>query len=50
MKIDIHDIGNDLLDRAAKSGGVIETRVVGTGADGTPTCATVRGGRRVVAR
>ncbi len=50
MKIDIHDIGNALLDRAAKNGGVIETRVMGTGPDGTPTCATVRGGRRVVAR
>ncbi len=50
MKIDIHDIGNDLLERAAKSGGVIETRVAGTGPDGTPACATVQGSRRVVAR
>lgn len=48
MKIDIHDIDSDLLDRAAKSGGVVETRVVGTGPDGTPACATVPGARRVV--
>jgi hypothetical protein len=42
MKIDIHDIAPDLLDQAANGGGVIETRVVGTGGDGTPTCATVK--------
>jgi len=42
MKIDIHDIGNDLLDRAINTGGVIETVVVGTGQDGTPACATLR--------
>jgi len=46
MKIDIHDIGNGLLDRAADGGGVIETAVVGTGKDGTPACATVRPTRR----
>jgi hypothetical protein len=46
MKIDIHDIGNDLLDRAADGGGVIETTVMGTDKDGTPTCATVRPTRR----
>lgn len=51
MKIDIHDIGADLLDRAAKSGEVIETVVIGTGKDGTPSCATVRpAGRRIVER
>jgi uncharacterized protein DUF5990 len=51
MKINIHDIGNDLLDRAANSGGVIETTVNGTDKDGTPTCATVRPtGRRIVKR
>lgn len=51
MKIDIHDIGNDLLDRAAESGAVIETTVIGTGKDGTPACATVRPtGRRIVKR
>ena len=42
MKIDIHDIGNDLLDRAANNAAVIETTVVGTDKNGTPTCATVR--------
>lgn len=50
MKIDIHDIGTDLLERAARSGGVVETRVAGTSPDGTPACATVRGERRVVER
>ncbi len=42
MKIDIHDIEQDLLDRAAAGGGVIETVVGGTGKDDTPSCATVR--------
>ena len=41
MKIDIHDIDQDMLDRAA-TGAVIETRVNGTGKDGTPACATLR--------
>jgi hypothetical protein len=51
MKIDIHDIGKDLLNRAAHGGGVIETRVAGTGPDGTPNCATVRPtGRRFIER
>ena len=51
MKIDIHDISDALLDRAAGSGGFIETRISGTGADGTPACATVRPiGRRTVER
>lgn len=51
MKIDIHDIGGDLLDRAANTGEVIETRVIGTDKEGTPTCATVRPtGRRIVER
>lgn len=49
MKIDIHDIGDDLLDRAANSGEVIETIIVGTGKDGTPTCGTVRPTRRRIA-
>lgn len=48
MKIDIHDIGQDMLDRAAQ-GGVIEIRVCGTGWDGTPACATLRPtARRIV--
>jgi hypothetical protein len=42
MKIDIHDISVDILDRAVDGGGVIEIRVPGTAADGTPACATVR--------
>ncbi len=46
MKIDIHDIHGDLLDRAADGGGVIETTVIGTDKDGTPTCATVRPTKR----
>lgn len=51
MKIDIHDIGNDLLDHAANRVGVIETTVIGTDKDGTPACATVRPtGRRIVER
>jgi hypothetical protein len=50
MKIDIHDIAEALLDRAAKSGATIETSVIGTGKDGTPACATVRStGWRVAA-
>lgn len=51
MKIDIHDIGRDLLDRAASGEGVIETTLIGTGADGTPACASVRPiARRLVER
>jgi hypothetical protein len=42
MKIDIHDIEPELLERAASSGGAVEIRVNGTGKDGTPACATVR--------
>jgi hypothetical protein len=49
MKIDIHDIEQAMLDRAAGSGGVIETTIVGTGADGTPACATIRPSSRRVA-
>ncbi len=48
MKIDIHDIDGDLLDRAT-TGGIIETVVNGTGKDGTPACGTVRPtGRSVI--
>ena len=49
MKIDIHDIAQDLLDRAATSGGVIETTITGTAPDGTPSCATVRPTSRRIA-
>jgi hypothetical protein len=41
MKVDIHDISADLVERAAKSGEVIEITVPGTAKDGTPACATV---------
>ncbi|MBS0639906.1 MAG: hypothetical protein JSS43_08545 [Proteobacteria bacterium] len=50
MKIDIHDIGSDLLNQAANSGGVIETTVIGTDKDGTPACATVRPTRRRIVK
>ncbi|TZG24741.1 DUF5990 family protein [Sphingomonas montanisoli] len=49
MKIDIHDIGSDLIDRAVAGGGVIETVVDGTGGDGTPACATLKPLRRGIA-
>lgn len=49
MKIDIHDIEQDLLDRASANGGVIVLSVNGTGMDGTPACATVRPNRRRIA-
>ena len=42
MKIDIHDLEQALLDRATKTGGVVEIVVDGTGRDGSPACATVR--------
>jgi hypothetical protein len=41
MKVDIHDIAAEVLERAAKSGGVVEITVPGIGKDGTPACATV---------
>jgi Family of unknown function (DUF5990) len=48
MKIGIHDIGQDLVEHAAKSGGVIETSVIGNGKDGTPSCVAVRPTRRCI--
>lgn len=42
MKIDVHDTPQDLLDRAMKGEGVVELTVDGTGAAGTPACATVK--------
>ena len=51
IKIDIHDIAEDLLERAAQEGGVIETTISGTAPDGTPSCATIRPtSRRIAAR
>ena len=49
MKIDIHDIDQALLDRAAAGAGVLEIVVNGTGKDGTPACATVRATKRQMA-
>jgi hypothetical protein len=49
MKIDIHDIDQELLDRAAADEGVVEITVNGTAKDGTPACATVRPLRRRLA-
>ncbi|BCW89833.1 hypothetical protein sos41_30010 [Alphaproteobacteria bacterium SO-S41] len=49
MKIDIHDIGDDLLAKAV-AGGIIETTVNGTGKDGTPACATLRPTKRRVVK
>lgn len=42
MKIDIHDIDQPLLDRAAGGEGLVELTIRGTGRDGSPTCATVQ--------
>ena len=42
MKIDIHDLDQELLDHTAAGEGMIEIAVDGTGKDGTPACATVR--------
>jgi len=41
MKIDIHDLDQGLLDRAAAGEGVVQIVVDGTARDGTPACATV---------
>jgi hypothetical protein len=48
MKIDIHDIEPEMLERAASDGGVVEISLEGTAKDGTPACATVRVTRRRV--
>lgn len=49
MKIDIHDIDPQLLEKAAKTGRCIEISVNGTGKDGTPACATVQPTARTLA-
>ena len=49
MKIDIHDLDQKLLDRAAAGNGVVEITVNGTAKDGTPACATVRATKRRLA-
>jgi hypothetical protein len=47
MKIDIHDIAQQLLDRATNDGRTVELSVIGTSQDGTPACATVLATRRL---
>lgn len=42
MKIDIHDLGQDLLDRASSTGRAIQITVNGMAKDGSPACATVK--------
>jgi hypothetical protein len=42
MKIDIHDIPPEMLEKAAATGKIVETTVEGTAKDGSPACATVR--------
>ncbi|PZU10830.1 DUF5990 family protein [Sphingomonas sp.] len=49
MKIDIHDIDEAMIEHAARSGGVIETIIIGTASDGTPACATITPAERRVA-
>jgi hypothetical protein len=41
MKIDIHDIEQQVLDRAIDEGRTIRLSVEGAAADGTPACATI---------
>lgn len=41
MKIDIHDIAPELLDKA-KAGARLTATINGTGKDGSPACATIR--------
>lgn len=41
MNIDIHDIAQDLLDRATDDDAIIERLVNGTGQEVTPACATI---------
>ena len=49
MKIDVHDVPQDLLERAMAGEGVVELTVDGTGKDGTPACATLKVVRRRIA-
>lgn len=49
-KIHLKDLGWQLVRKALAAGGVLETRIEGTGSDGGPSCATVPllGGWRLV--
>ena len=42
MKIDIHDIEQDMIDRAVATDHAIRITVAGTAKDGSPSCATVK--------
>jgi len=42
LKVPFRDITPAMIERALKDDRVLETRVPGTGKDGTPTCATVK--------
>jgi len=42
IKVDIHDIPQDLLDRAVSGGGVAEITINGTGKAGKPALATIK--------
>jgi hypothetical protein len=42
IKIPFRDITPSMIERAVRGKRVLETRVPGTGKDGTPTCATVK--------
>lgn len=42
LKVPLRDITQQLVEQATKPGYLLETRVPGTGKDGTPTCATVK--------
>jgi hypothetical protein len=46
MKIGIHDIDPLLLQQAVRAERAIELTINGTGADGTPVCATVEATKR----
>lgn len=41
MKVDIHDIGEDLIHRAVECGAALQLAVHGTAKDGSPACATM---------
>lgn len=49
-KVHLRDIPAAVIEQAARSGGVVETQIAGTGRDGGPACATVplMGGWRIV--
>lgn len=42
LKIPLTGITPDMIRRASNKGAVLETRVQGTGRDGTPACASVK--------